>query len=122
MAVEESEHFMVWAVLAFIGFLVLVAVVIALGTGSTGRYERERRAQADAARPGERRTASLHLALPRSRTQQRPAVQLTVPITLPAPASFGQQALPGAQVIEGPWAAEQERATTRGRHRAPGQR
>lgn len=122
MAVEESEHFMVWAVLAFFGFLVVVAVVIALGIGSTGRYERERRARAAAARPAERRTTSLHLALPRPRIQHRPAVHVTVPITLPGPVSSGNQAVPGAQVIEGPWADEPDRTVTRGRHRAPAQR
>ena len=47
-AIEESEHFVFWPALALIGFVVLVAVVIALGTRSTGRYEREQRARARA--------------------------------------------------------------------------
>jgi hypothetical protein len=37
---------LLWPALALIGFLVLVAVVVALGTVSTGRYEREQRARA----------------------------------------------------------------------------
>ena len=41
---------MLWPAVAVIGFLVLVAVVIALGTVSTGRYEREQRSRARAAR------------------------------------------------------------------------
>jgi hypothetical protein len=32
---------LVWSVLTLLGFLVLTAVVIALGTSSTARYERE---------------------------------------------------------------------------------
>lgn len=47
-AIEESEHFVWWPALALIGFVVLVGVVIALGTRSTGRYEREQRARARA--------------------------------------------------------------------------
>jgi hypothetical protein len=41
---------MVWPALTLIGFLVLTALVIAMGTQSTARYERERE---------ERNTASL---------------------------------------------------------------
>jgi hypothetical protein len=33
---------MVWPALALIGFMVLMTLVIALGTDSTNRYERER--------------------------------------------------------------------------------
>jgi hypothetical protein len=57
---------MLWAVLASIGFLAVVAVVIALGAGSTRRYEQERR--------------------------PRPVAHATVPITFPGPISAGQQA------------------------------
>ena len=35
---------MVWPALTLIGFLVLTALVIAMGTQSTARYERERAA------------------------------------------------------------------------------
>jgi hypothetical protein len=38
----ESEQLMVWPALNVIGFLVLMALVITLGTVSTDRYERER--------------------------------------------------------------------------------
>src|SRR4051794_7741918 len=41
-----SEHMVLWPVVALIGFLVLVAVVVALGTMSTNRYEREQRTRA----------------------------------------------------------------------------
>ena len=47
-----------WPAVALIGFLVLIAVVIAMGTQSTARYERERQAQAAA------RTAEPMEALP----------------------------------------------------------
>jgi hypothetical protein len=40
---------MLWPTLAVIGFLVLMGLVVTLGTRSTNRYERERRARA--ARP-----------------------------------------------------------------------
>lgn len=40
-----------WSALALIGFVALLAVVIALGTMSTGRYEREQRARARSRRP-----------------------------------------------------------------------
>ena len=36
---------MVWLIVALIGFLVLTAVVVTLGTLSTNRYEREQRAR-----------------------------------------------------------------------------
>jgi len=48
---EESEQFMLWPALALIGFLVLTALVIALGTVSTDRYEREQRAGTKSAPP-----------------------------------------------------------------------
>jgi hypothetical protein len=35
----------VWPAVSLIGFLVLVAFVIAMGTSSTARYEAEKRAQ-----------------------------------------------------------------------------
>jgi membrane protein implicated in regulation of membrane protease activity len=35
----ESEQLMLWPVLDFVGFLVLTALVIVLGTQSTRRYE-----------------------------------------------------------------------------------
>jgi hypothetical protein len=38
-----------WPALALIGFLVLIAFVIAMGTHSTARYEQER--QAESAEP-----------------------------------------------------------------------
>ena len=34
-----------WPAVALIGFLVLIAVVIAMGTQSTARYEQERKAE-----------------------------------------------------------------------------
>jgi uncharacterized membrane protein AbrB (regulator of aidB expression) len=46
---------MVWPALTLIGFLVLTALVIAMGTQSTARYERERE---------EHNTASLSGGLP----------------------------------------------------------
>ena len=42
---------MLWPTLALIGFLVLMAFVIALGTRSTNRYEREQRRPTRAALP-----------------------------------------------------------------------
>ena len=36
---------MVWPAMTLLGFLVLTALVIAMGTSSTARYERERRAE-----------------------------------------------------------------------------
>jgi hypothetical protein len=42
---------MLWPVLALIGFLVLVALVIALGTRSTRLYERAQQDQTGAAPP-----------------------------------------------------------------------
>jgi hypothetical protein len=36
---------MMWPALTLIGFLVLTALVIAMGTSSTARYEREQRAE-----------------------------------------------------------------------------
>jgi hypothetical protein len=39
-----------WPALALIGFLALTAVIIALGTMSTGRYEREQRRRSGAGR------------------------------------------------------------------------
>jgi hypothetical protein len=43
-----------WPAVTLIGFLVLTALVIAMGTSSTARYERER----EAARPGPARGAA----------------------------------------------------------------
>jgi hypothetical protein len=43
---------MVWPALTLIGFLVLTALVIAMGTQSTARYEREREERNTAALPG----------------------------------------------------------------------
>jgi hypothetical protein len=37
-----GEQMMVWPALTLLGFLVLTALVIAMGTQSTARYERER--------------------------------------------------------------------------------
>ena len=42
---------LLWPVLALTGFLVLVAVVVALGTMSTNRYEQEQRKRARFTRP-----------------------------------------------------------------------
>ena len=42
---------MVWPALSLIGFLVLTAMVIAMGTQSTARYEREREEQNTGALP-----------------------------------------------------------------------
>jgi hypothetical protein len=47
-----------WPAVTFVGFLVLTALVIAMGTSSTARYERERAASAVAARPATTRTAT----------------------------------------------------------------
>ena len=44
MQAMESEQMLLWPALALIGFLVLMALVVALGTVSTDRYEREQRA------------------------------------------------------------------------------
>ncbi len=38
-----------WPVVALVGFLVLTGLVIAMGTSTTARYEREQRAAASAA-------------------------------------------------------------------------
>ncbi|MGY1752914.1 hypothetical protein [Blastococcus sp. SYSU D01042] len=40
-----------WPAVTLIGFLVLTALVIAMGTQSTARYERERAERTPAARP-----------------------------------------------------------------------
>jgi hypothetical protein len=45
---------MVWPILALTGFLVLTALVIALGTRSTRRYEWAQQDQAGAAPPASR--------------------------------------------------------------------
>jgi hypothetical protein len=42
---------MLWPVVALIGFLVLMALIIALGTRSTELYERAEQGQASAAQP-----------------------------------------------------------------------
>ena len=48
-----------WPAVTLLGFLVLTALVIGLGTSSTARYEREQRAvQAVPARPATTRTAT----------------------------------------------------------------
>jgi len=47
-----------WPAVTLVGFLVLTALVIAMGTSSTARYEREQRAKAVAARPGTTRTVT----------------------------------------------------------------
>jgi hypothetical protein len=54
-----SEQFMVWPAL-LIGFMVLMTLVIALGTVSTNRYEREQRARARCSLP-----AGQSIGLPR---------------------------------------------------------
>jgi hypothetical protein len=41
---------LVWPILAVVGFLALTAVIVVLGTSSTNRYEKERRAQRRSAR------------------------------------------------------------------------
>ncbi len=43
-----------WPAVTLIGFVVLTALVIAMGTSSTARYEREQRAAAAPARPAPR--------------------------------------------------------------------
>ena len=40
---------MMWPTVTLLGFLVLTALVIAMGTSSTARYEREQRAERPAA-------------------------------------------------------------------------
>ncbi|ADB77224.1 hypothetical protein [Geodermatophilus obscurus] len=47
-----------WPAVTLVGFLVLTALVIAMGTSSTARYERERAARAVPARPATTRTAT----------------------------------------------------------------
>jgi hypothetical protein len=48
-----------WPAVTLVGFLVLTALVIVMGTSSTARYEREQRAaQAVPARPATTRTAT----------------------------------------------------------------
>ena len=47
-----------WPAVTLVGFLVLTALVIAMGTSSTARYEREQRAKAVPARPAVTRTAT----------------------------------------------------------------
>ncbi len=48
-----------WPAVTLVGFLVLTALVIAMGTSSTARYEREQRAaNAVGARPATTRTAT----------------------------------------------------------------
>jgi hypothetical protein len=48
-----------WPAVTLVGFLVLTALVIAMGTSSTARYEREQRAaNAVPARPATTRTAT----------------------------------------------------------------
>jgi membrane protein implicated in regulation of membrane protease activity len=39
-----GEPMLLWPAVSLVGFLVLTALVIALGTRSTARYEREQRA------------------------------------------------------------------------------
>ena len=52
-----------WPAVTLLGFLVLTALVIGLGTSSTARYEREQRAAAAApARPATRTTTPDPLA------------------------------------------------------------
>ena len=52
---------MMWPAVTLLGFLVLTALVIAMGTQSTARYEREQRAERTtggrSAAPAEARTA-----------------------------------------------------------------
>ncbi len=48
-----------WPAVTLVGFMVLTALVIVMGTSSTARYEREQRAaKAVAARPATTRTVS----------------------------------------------------------------
>ena len=48
-----------WPAVTLVGFLVLTALVIAMGASTTARYEREQRAaQAVPARPATTRTAT----------------------------------------------------------------
>lgn len=47
----ESEQLMFWTVVALIGFLVLTALVIALGTRSTKLYEQAQQGQPSATLP-----------------------------------------------------------------------
>jgi hypothetical protein len=53
-----EEQMMMWPAVTLLGFLVLTALVIGLGTSSTARYEREQRAAAVPARPATTRTAT----------------------------------------------------------------
>jgi multisubunit Na+/H+ antiporter MnhC subunit len=45
-----GEQMMVWPAVTLLGFLVLTALVIAMGTQSTARYEREREERTSAPR------------------------------------------------------------------------
>jgi hypothetical protein len=45
----ERKQMMLWPAVTLLGFLVLTALVIAMGTSSTARYEREQRAERPAA-------------------------------------------------------------------------
>jgi len=49
--VMGENKMMVWPALTLIGFLVLTALVIAMGTQSTARYEREREERTTASLP-----------------------------------------------------------------------
>jgi hypothetical protein len=52
-----------WPAVTLIGFLVLTALVIAMGTSTTARYEREQRAAtASAARPAARAAEPVGMA------------------------------------------------------------
>jgi hypothetical protein len=44
-----EKQMMLWPAVTLLGFLVLTALVIAMGTSSTARYEREQRAERPAA-------------------------------------------------------------------------
>ena len=48
---------MLWPAVTLVGFLVLTALVIAMGTRSTARYEQEQRAERPADRAAVRRRA-----------------------------------------------------------------
>jgi hypothetical protein len=55
-----------WPAVTLIGFLVLTALVIAMGTSSTARYEREKLAASAAARPASRPAAAEPLGVARA--------------------------------------------------------
>jgi len=99
-----------WPALALIGFFVLVALVVALGTESTDRYEREQRARGRSPRLPRRPSAAPGSPDPEGEHSSAPPVlqgradvpvdQRTVEADKPRP--LGRRATPRA---DGSWRA-----------------